>query len=36
MAGLAGPRPWLMKYCRTSAALPATAGVEWLVPDDEV
>ena len=26
----------VMKYCRTSAAAPATAGWEWLVPDEAV
>src|SRR5262245_36417813 len=36
MAGLGGGRPWLIKYWRRSAAAPAIAGVEWLVPDEEV
>ena len=28
--------PWLMKYWRSSAVPPATAGVEWLVPEEAV
>jgi hypothetical protein len=34
MAGLGVPRPLFANHCRTSAAAPEMAGVEWLVPDD--
>src|SRR5947207_8897988 len=36
MAGLGGVRVRLMKSCRIRAAVPATAGHEWLVPEDAV
>src|SRR5207245_1289048 len=36
MAGLGGLEPTLIKYCRSKAAAPAMAGVEWLVPEEVV
>src|ERR1039458_9325149 len=36
MAGLGGVSDWLMKYCLNNAQAPATAGEEWLVPEDSV
>jgi hypothetical protein len=36
IAGLGALDPRFIKYCRTNAQAPATAGVEWLVPDEVV